>query len=55
MLFLPSSFPGNDPRWVYDDPSGVDETPAPDRSLAPRGSALPVRRPFRRSVAGTVS
>ena len=36
MLFLQSSFPSNNPRWVYDDPSGVDETPRPDRRAPAR-------------------
>jgi hypothetical protein len=37
MFFLP--LPKGDAHWVYDDPSGVPETPAP----APAQAAKPTR------------
>jgi hypothetical protein len=34
MFFLP--LPKGDAHWVYDDPSGVPETPAPVQASKPK-------------------
>jgi hypothetical protein len=54
MLFLSSSFPSNNPRWVYDDPSGVDERPRPDRRPTRHGHRDAIRD-RRHSFLGMVS
>ena len=54
MLFLQSSFPSNNPRWVYDDPSGVDETPRPDRRPTARTRDERIRD-HRARIVGMVS
>ena len=54
MLFLQSSFPSNNPRWVYDDPSGVDETPRPDRRQPARSRDEQIRD-HRARILGMVS
>lgn len=41
-MHLSPSLPPRDPRWVYDDPSGVPE-PLPEPRRLPR--ELPVPRP----------
>lgn len=54
MLFLQSSFPSNNPRWVYDDPSGIDERPRPDRRR-PRHGHRDTISDRRSSILGMVS
>jgi hypothetical protein len=41
-LLIRATLPA-DPRWSYDDPSGVDETPKPDRRPVRPSKARPVR------------
>jgi hypothetical protein len=46
MFFLP--LPKSDAHWVYDDPSGVPETPAPVHASKPKHGQvvrLPVSAP----------
>jgi hypothetical protein len=47
-LLIRASIPA-DPRWSYDDPSGVAETPKPDRRPARPVKARHVR-PIRRAA-----
>jgi hypothetical protein len=42
-MFLPP--PKSDPRWVYDDPSGVPETPTAVYAAKPKRGKI-VRFPF---------
>ena len=43
MFLLP---PKGDAHWVYDDPSGVPETPAPVQAAQPKSDNVVVRFPF---------
>jgi hypothetical protein len=43
MFSLP---PKGDAHWVYDDPSGVPESPAPVQAAKPKRDKVVVRFPF---------